>query len=261
MPVEESGNLLIMMAALQQIAPDEEFVREYMPLLKQWADYLVDEGLDPANQLCTSDMFGLLAHNADLSIKAILGIGSYAYLADQLKDTSEAERYWSIARNYADQWIEMADDGDHTRLAFDQQNTWGMKHNLIWDRILDFGLFPKSIGDDEIAWYKKVQGPYGLPNDCRTTRCLIDWALWSIALADNELDWHALLEPIAGFVNETPDRVPLCDYFDTTNARRVGFQARPTVGGLYIKMMLDANMLKKWAARDKTRSSWCDFGR
>lgn len=257
MPVEESGNLLIMIAALQRIAPDEAFVREYMPLLKKWADYLVENGLDPANQLCTSDMFGLLAHNVDLSIKAILGIGSYAYLADQLGDTAESAKYWAIARDFAEKWSVMAADDGRTRLAFNQPNTWGMKHNMIWDRILDFGLFPKSIGDAEVAWYKKVQGPYGLPNDCRTQQCLIDWAVWSIALADNESDWQALIGPIFKFVNETPDRLPLCDWFDTTNGKRVGFQARPVVGGLYIKMMLDRSLLAKWSGRDKTRSSWC----
>lgn len=247
MPVEETGNMLILTASLQQIAPDKQFIKAYRPLLKQWADYLVEFGLDPANQLCTSDMFGHLAHNADLSVKAIVGIGAYSYLAGELGDKAEADKYMAVAKDYAAKWERMAADLGRTRLAFDQPGTWAMKHNMIWDRVLGLGLFPKSIGDKEIAWYKTVQGPYGLSCDNRTSQCLIDWCLWTISLAEKQDDWDALLGPIYRYVTETQSRVPLSDWFDTKTGNLVGFRARPTVGGLYIKMLLDRAVWEKWA--------------
>ncbi len=67
--------------------------------------------------------------------------------------------------------------------AFDKPGTWGMKHNLIWDRILGLNLFPDSIGDQEIGWYLQVQNRYGLACDNRTDQSLIDWAVWCISLA------------------------------------------------------------------------------
>lgn len=249
MPVEETGNMLIMMAGLQQIAPDETFIEAYRPLLKQWADYLVEFGLDPANQLCTSDMFGHLAHNADLSVKAIIGIGCYAYLAEQLGDKAEAEHYKAISKDYAQKWVKLAADNKRTRLAFDQPDTWAMKHNLVWDRVLGLDLFPKSVGDAEVAWYKTVQGPYGLSCDNRTPQCLIDWAVWSISLADNPKDWEEMISPIYRYVNETPSRIPLSDWFDTKTGGAVGFRARSVVGGVYMKMLLDKAVWKKWARR------------
>lgn len=63
--------------------------------------------------------------------------------------------------------------------------TWAMKHNLIWDRVLGTKVIPEAVGDDGIVWYLKVQNTYGLPVDNRTDTSLIDWALWSIALARN----------------------------------------------------------------------------
>lgn len=247
MPVEESGNMLIMLAALAKSEGDADFSKPYQPLLVKWADYLVKEGLDPTNQLCSADMFGHLPRNANLALKAIIGIGAYAQLCELSGNASDSRRYLNIARDYAAQWQDLARDEGRTRLAYGQTGTWSMKHNLIWDRVLGLKLFPHSLGDAEAAWYLKVQGKYGLPVDNRTDTSLIDWALWSIALASSDRDFQALLDPIFRYANETPTRVPLSDWFITTDAKRKGFQARPVVGGIFIKMLADASTWQRCA--------------
>jgi hypothetical protein len=240
MPVEESGNMLIMLAALAHREGNSGLAIPYWPMLTKWADYLVTEGLDPKNQLCSADMFGHLPRNANLALKAIIGIGAYAQLAEMSDRAAEAEKYHAIARDYAAKWQKLAQDDGRTRLAYDAPGSWSMKHNLIWDRILGLNLFPQAIGDAEVAWYLKVQKPYGLPVDQRTDTSLIDWALWSIALARDDADFQRLFNPIYRYANETPSRVPLSDWFVTTDARMKGFRARPVVGGIYIKLLAQA---------------------
>ena len=254
MPVEESGNMLIMLAALAKQEGNAGLARKYWPMLTKWADYLVTDGLDPTNQLCSADMFGHLPRNANLALKAIIGIGGFAQLCELAGRPADAKKYLTIARDYAAKWQELAKDEGHTRLAYHLPGTWAMKHNLIWDRVLGLNLFPASVGDAEIAWYLKVQKAYGLPVDHRTDTSLIDWALWSIAPARRDADFQALLDPIWRYANETPSRVPLSDWFVTTNAKQKGMQARPVVGGIFIKMLADAPTWNKWAKQGANTS-------
>ena len=223
--------------------------KQYWPLLTRWADYLVANGLDPENQLCSADMFGHLPHCANLALKAIIGIGGYAQLCERVGKPDDAKRYMAIARQYAAKWQEMAKDDGRTRLAYHLPGTWGMKHNLIWDRVLGLNLFPDAVGDAEVAWYLKVQKKYGLPVDGRTPTSLIDWAVWSIAAARDVDDFEALIAPIYRYADETRSRVPLSDWFVTTDGRQQGFQARPVVGGIFVKLLADGPSWTKWAGQ------------
>ena len=143
----------------------------------------------------------------------------------------------------------MAADGDHYRLAFDQPGTWSQKYNLIWDKLLDLNLFPADLASTEIAFYKKKQNAYGLPLDSRALYTKLDWLLWTATLANSQSDFDALFAPAFKFVNETPDRVPLTDFYDTDTGKHRSFQARSVVGGVYIKILADDAIWKKWVGR------------
>ena len=236
MPVEESGNMLILTAAIAKVEGNAEYAAKYWNELTAWADYLKKEGLDPANQLCTDDFAGHFAHNTNLSIKAIMGVASYAYLARMLGKVEPADSYESVARNMASKWVEMADDGDHYRLTFDQPGTWSQKYNLIWDRLLGFNLFPEKVADTEMAFYKEHINCYGLPLDNREDYSKSDWILWTACLTGNDADFCALVQPVWKYANETTSRVPLSDWHYTSTGNQRGFQARSVVGGYYMNI-------------------------
>ncbi|WP_019833564.1 glutaminase family protein [Sphingomonas sp. PR090111-T3T-6A] len=249
MPVEETGNMLLMIGALAKAQGNADFAAKFWPQISRWAAYLAEKGLDPENQLSTDDFAGHLAHNTNLSIKAILALDSYATLARRLGKKEEAARYQALARGMAAKWPVMAKEGDHTRLAFDQPGTWSQKYNLVWDKVLGLGLFPKTLFDQEVSFYLRKQQPFGLSLDSRKTYTKLDWITWSATLSDRKEDFEALLDPVHRYMTESPSRVPLSDWYEATDGKQVGFQARSVVGGVYMKMLADPQLWKKWANR------------
>ncbi len=253
MPVEESGNMLILCDAVSQIDGNARFVEPWWPKLTQWAEYLEKYGLDPENQLCTDDFMGHLAHNANLSIKAILGLACYGDMCRLRGDTANAEKYHQIAKTDAEHWLTVAADDDHYRLAFDKPGTWSQKYNLVWDRILGLNIFAPEVAQKEIAHYKTVMQRYGVPLDSRTKLTKTDWSFWSATLADNQADFETLTSPIYDYLNQTTARSPFVDSYQTDNAHSDGMHARPVIGGVFIKMLADRSMWMKWARADKTK--------
>jgi hypothetical protein len=251
MPVEESGNLLIMTAAMSREEGNWEFARKYWPQFTKWAEYLKDKGLDPSNQLSTDDFAGHLAHNSNLSIKAIEGLAAYASMAHGIGKPDVAAEYSRTAKEMAAKWQTMALDGDHYKLAFDKPGTWSQKYNLVWDRILDFGLFPDKVRQTEMAFYLTHLNKFGLPLDNRADYTKLDWEIWTATLADSTEPnaFATLMAPIGHWINEGPTRVPLTDWYDTKNGKQIGFQARSVVGGVYIKALADKDMAAKWRNR------------
>ena len=253
MPVEESGNMLILCDAIAQAEGNPGFVAKWWPQLTQWAHYLEKYGLDPEEQLCTDDFMGHLAHNANLSVKAILGLAAYGDLCKMRGDMATAEKYMQLARTDAQHWIKVTADNGHSRLAFDKPNTWSQKYNLVWDQILGLHIFPPSVAKQEVDFYKSVMQPYGVPLDSRTRLTKTDWSFWSATLADNQADFETFINPIYTYLNTTTARVPLVDSYITDNIRSDGMHARPVVGGFFIKMLDDRAMWMKWARRDREK--------
>ncbi|MCC6728651.1 MAG: DUF4965 domain-containing protein [Chthonomonadales bacterium] len=249
MPVEESGNMLIMLAAMARADGTADYALRYWPTLERWAAYLLEKGMDPENQLCTDDFSGHLAHNANLSIKAIVALAAFAQMSDLAGHAAEAARYRAAARGMAAEWVRRADDGDHYRLAFDKPGTWSQKYNLVWDRLLCLDLFPPEVARAEMRAYRARLGPYGLPLDSRGEYTKLDWQVWSATLTGDREDQDAILGPIARFVAETPDRVPLTDWYWTQDARKAGFQARSVVGGVFLPLLADRDAWRRWLAR------------
>ena len=247
MPVEESGNMLLLLTAVARMEGKADFAAHYWPSLKKWAGYLKDKGLDPENQLCTDDFAGHLAHNVNLSLKAILALGGYAELCRMRGLKEEAASFRRLAEQFVQKWMAMADDGDHYRLAFDKAGTWSQKYNLVWDRVLGLNLFPAGVAEKEIAFYLKKQNRYGLPLDVRKDYTKLDWTIWTASLARSPQDFEAIVAPVYAFADESPSRIPLTDWYGTIDGKKVGFQARSVVGGVFIKMLTVPALWDKWS--------------
>jgi len=237
MPVEESANVLIMTAAYLQrtdVKAARAFATTHYAILKKWADYLVGNALDPDRQNQTDDFTGFIAHSVNLALKGIVGIGAMSIVATTAGKKVDAAYYLGVARSYITQWVTKSTDaaGDHLKLAYDQDATWSLKYNGYPDKLLGLNLIPRKVAAAEAKWYLSRANTYGVPLDIRHTYTKSDWEMWTAAwLKDQPGITSLLIESLYEFANTTGSRVPLTDWYDTTNDRQIGFQARPVVGG------------------------------
>ena len=232
MPVEECGNAILTVAACVRVDGDRSIADENRDLLEKWADYLVEYGYNPENQLCTDDFAGHLAHNCNLSLKAIVALGAYAQLFD-------APKYAEIAKDMADRWVKDAKKQTEKgyRLTFDRDDTWSLKYNIIWDKLLGLGLFDESVSLEEIEVYTAKMNRYGTPLDSRSDYTKLDWLAWTTVMTDNPKYTKQVYTAIARMITESEDRVPITDWYYTSDARQAGFQARSVLGGFYINLL------------------------
>ncbi len=241
MPVEECGNMLVTTAAVAAAEKDASFAKENWTALEKWCAYLLKEGYNPGNQLCTDDFAGHLAHNCNLSLKAIMGIASFGLLCKMTGRTDDAEKYMEAARKMAADWQKDTADGDGTyRLAFDQPGTYSMKYNVIWDQLFGTGLFPAEIFKKELQInLDKHANPYGLPLDNRADYTKSDWLIWTACLSDEKADFDNLADRLWQAYNASESRVPMTDWYDTKTAKMIGFQHRTVQGGLFMKVLME----------------------
>lgn len=244
MPLEESGNMLILAAMLSMLDGNTRYVDPYWDIIKLWNQYLVENGQDPSNQLCTDDFAGHWAHNCNLSVKAILGIVAYAKMAEMKGISDEAKKYIKIAKHMASKWEKDAFEKDHYRLAFDRDSTWSQKYNLIWDKLWQTNIFSPKVMQVEIAYYLKHQKKYGLPLDCRKDYTKSDWIMWTATMAEKQEDFDAFVAPLYSYINETTSRVPLSDWHNTVTGKYEAFKCRSVIGGYWMKVFAD-KWLKK----------------
>ena len=232
MPVEECGNAILVVAATVRADGDKAFAEENRDLLAKWADYLVEYGYNPGNQLCTDDFAGHLAHNCNLSLKAITALGAYGQLFGE-------QKYTDAAKAMATKWVRDAKraDGLGYALTFDDPTTWSLKYNIIWDRLLGLGLFDGSVGSEEQAVYLHKMRRYGTPLDSRADYTKLDWLAWTTVMTDDRDYRDKVYRAIYRMVCESVDRIPVTDWYDALDGRCVGFRARSVLGGFYINLL------------------------
>ena len=241
MPVEESANMLLMLAAVGEADGDYTLCRENLDLLRTWCRYLLEYGEDPGEQLCTDDFAGHLARNVNLSAKAVMGIAAFGRILKAVGEDAEAKVYDEKAKEVAKSWLERATSPEgYTYLTFDGVG-WSQKYNLVWDKLFNLGLIPAEFYEKELNYYKTKQNEYGLPLDSRAKYTKSDWSMWVAAMAEDEETFRAFAAPMAKYLKESPTRVPFSDWYDTVHGTSERFIARSVQGGVFMPLLM-----KRW---------------
>ncbi|KAJ7068407.1 DUF1793-domain-containing protein [Mycena amicta] len=234
MPVEESGNMIIMALSYAQKTGDISHLQQYSALLDQWTSFLVSDSLIPANQISTDDFAGSLANQTNLAIKGIVGIGAMGEIWNLLGDTDKGANYTSIAKSYVTQWqtLSASKTGAHLTLAYGNDASWGLSYNLWGDKLLKLGLFPESVYAEQTAWYAGHANAFGIPLDTRHTYTKSDWELYTASWVTTTAVRNLLITAVKNWVSDGQFNAPFGDLYDTVSgADAIGFKARPVVGG------------------------------
>lgn len=250
MPVEECGNMIITETNIALSIGNADFARSHIDTLKKWCGYLIKYGDDPDNQLCTDDFAGHTAHNCNLSLKAIMGIAGMSIILHLIGEEKESLDYMRIARKMAKSWKERAVKADGSyKLAFDNEKSFSMKYNMIWDKLWETKLFSKQLMNKELKSNLLNFNKYGMPLDNRADYTKSDWTVWVATMAGSKGTFERFIAPLWQAYNDSPSRVPMGDWYDTKTAYAIYFRHRSVQGGLFMKLLESKNILKneRWS--------------
>jgi hypothetical protein len=151
--------------------------------------------------------------------------------------------------------VKAARDNNNYRLQYDLPNTWSQKYNLVYQNILSLNLFPADVAKLESAYYQTKILDYGIPLDSRSNLTKGDWTSWIAAFNGDQEQENAIFGKLYKFANESPDRVPFSDFYNAATGHVLGFRARPVMGGLFARALLEspmtADVYMKWKKPSK----------
>ncbi|PYI26256.1 DUF1793-domain-containing protein [Aspergillus indologenus CBS 114.80] len=231
MPIEECGNLLVLVLAYVRATGDTDWASQYTELLKGYADYLVYNGIDIAEQLSSNDAAGSLANETNLAIKAAVGIKAFG----ELTGFSEYSR---IGDERAELLFSRGLGVDAHKTHFARQYpgkpaSWKIPYNLCPDVLLGLRTFPKAAYDMGNTFFRSVRAEYGVPLDDRQDWAKSDWNMWLAGTLESTTR-DEFVDDLWRYMTNGKHHWPFSDRYIATSAKggRSGIpvlcRARPT---------------------------------
>ncbi|GAO18893.1 hypothetical protein UVI_02046080 [Ustilaginoidea virens] len=229
MPLEECGNMILMMLAYSQIKEDDGYLADNWDLLVKWAGYMIKDAKIPAQQLSTDDFAGHLANQTNLAIKGIIALQAMSQVATKAGHDDQSQKYADLAKEYL------------RRLTpSDTVTPPGLLYNIYPDKLLKLDLIPQRIYDMQSDFYLAKQQKYGAILDTRATWTKTDWEMFAAAVA-KPATRRMFITKIARWIGETPTWRAMTDLYDVATGdypANLQFTARPVMGGLFAPLAL-----------------------
>ncbi|KAL8280409.1 hypothetical protein RQP46_007057 [Phenoliferia psychrophenolica] len=238
MPVEESGNTLIMTLAYTKATNDLSLIRTYHSLLEQWTEYLISDSEVPESQLSTDDFAGTLVNQTNLAIKGTCGINAMAEIEGLLGNSDRQASYKATVAKYVPQILEYAtSSANHLELNYGAESSWGLAYNLAADRLLGITTFPNATFQMQTEWYATQGLEYGVPLDSRHSYTKSDWQLWTASTCTDTATRDLFVDGVHRYISAGTSALPFGDWYDAKSGASQSFRARPVVGGHMILLV------------------------
>ncbi|MCJ1324161.1 hypothetical protein MMC10_000823 [Thelotrema lepadinum] len=244
MPVEESGNALILAYAYASLTGDTAWATKYTPLLQKYAaDYLQKSGLNQVAQLSADVPSGPLANQTNLAIKAAVALNAFGKMTNMTS-------YSTAGLSFANQLYNggLGTDANKSYFTFQYSGganatnfstTWVQSYNLYPDALFNLSTFPQAAFDMQSDYYPtlfpEVANTYGVPVYSSVHWARTDWAYFVGSYASNDTR-TLFVDEVWSFLNMSTalDQVPFSDRYNVSGPGRgeyFTYKARPVVGG------------------------------
>ncbi|EMR80550.1 hypothetical protein ACHAPC_001911 [Botrytis cinerea] len=244
MPIEETGNLLILALAYQKASNNTAWAEKYYTLLNKYASYLPSTSINITLQLSTNDAAGPLTNETNLAIKAAVGLKAFASLAGETY-----ANYSTIADAHATQIFtdKLGTDADQTHFVLNYPNnedSWKIPFNLYPDVLLDLSTFPDAAYNMQENYYPTVRSDGGIALDSRQAWAKSDWNIWTAGTTTGEVR-QSFVDDLWAFISNGKNSWPLSDRWtvkvdgNTGEGIEEALRARPTVGGHFALLALE----------------------
>ena len=236
MPIEECANMLIISAVYLASGGLKEYIQDNVYHLRKWCDYLIEKGLIPQNQLCTDDFMEHIDKNVNLAIKSIVGIRAFADVLDKLSEDSG--RYRNVATERANEISELYSGCYMPRGFGDTNDSYSMKYNLLWDKLLGYHLFDEKTLEREVELCMGNLQEYGFPLDSSTSLTKTDWMMWIAALSDERNVAERVVEALRAYIRSDGAKgKAFPDLYDCKTGETRQFLNRTVQGSMFVLIL------------------------
>ncbi|KAG0649827.1 Glutaminase A [Hyphodiscus hymeniophilus] len=256
MPVEESGNLILLVYAYVAATGNKAWAVQHHTLLQKYAEYLIVDGLDESVQLATNDCCGPLANQTNLAIKAAVALNAYGKLFD---DTSYSLKGLEFADELYEKGIALDEARTHFKLQYgndvkyNKDIDYAVVFNIYPDILFTLQTFPESAHDMLASFYPTIHGPAGIALDSRVDWSSTFWTSWAGAASPgkNDTTRNLFVDDVWGYMTNGINTPPFSDrWFAIPGSGGLvggsgdpvgGFDAwrnRPVVGGHFAVLAL-----------------------
>ncbi|KAK4866113.1 hypothetical protein LT330_008853 [Penicillium expansum] len=215
MPIEECGNLLILAAAYVRATGDLDWTLQYMEVFQKYADYLVDNSINIADQLSSNDAAGPLANETNLAIKAAVGLKAFGEMSGYGFYSRVGEEHANILFQKG-----LGTDKDQTHFVLeypDWPNTWKTPYNLFPDVLLGLETFSDAAYQMGGRFFTTVRGEYGVPLDNRQDWAKSDWNMWLAGTFETSTR-DEFVDDLWSFMTNGKHNWPFSDRYVATSA-------------------------------------------
>lgn len=231
MPIEESGNVILLTYAYQKATGQTDLANTYAAQLAQYANYLYENGLYPAAQLSLNDALGPLANQTNLAVKAAVGLATYGALTGQMN-------YTTAGHDFADKiWTErLGTDANGTHFLIEYNiEPWFLVYNHYADILFGLNVFPAETYNATADFYPSVRSAAGVPLDGSIGWGQTNWQSF-VAATVTGTTRDLFIQDLHTYMANGLNSAPFCDRYwvQATNGYSAGqefsFRARPTLG-------------------------------